>query len=170
MLENLLENYTISPVVLINNGYNMHKHPFRNSNTYVNSYQKKVHSPQNDGGVLYFINLDYHYLSPDIIDNYPGNRLSLTCEMQLVSLKENITTNISFTLSDSHTLQDLENYCQSMFIKMDFQQYDYGYKYTYEKHLQNFEEKQIKKEKDYLLENTHSDSSIKMDKAVVNKI
>lgn len=169
MLENLLENYTISPNVLMNNGYKMHKHPFRSSNTYVSSYQKKVCSPEEDGGILYFINLEYHYLTPDIINTYPGNRLSLTCEMQLVSLKEKITTNISFTLSDSHTLQDLESYCESLFIKMDFEQYDYGYKYSYEKHLQNFEEKQIKKEKYYLLENTQLNSG-NVDKAVINKI
>lgn len=150
VIQEAYQKMLITPELLVEKGYKKFNDPLSKGPSYLTSYQKKVLSSL-DNGVLYFINLNYHYLSEDLIKDYPDERrLSIECDLQMTSIEFGFTTNIKFSIDKYKRIEDVENYCMKLFKNMDFAQYEYGYIYSEEQHISDIEAKNVVMEKNAL--------------------
>jgi hypothetical protein len=139
-----LNKLSITPSILASNGYKDFRDPLANPSSHLQAWQKCV---RNEYGKAYFINFTFSDLTEFYRDrNIDVNPYSWEADMQLETLEEDMTINIK-VLSCNKDLNQVEEFCEKMFKKMQFRNYEYYVDGAEDKH-----KNEIKKQE--ILENT----------------
>ncbi len=117
-----IEDLSIHPEILKQNGYKSYPDRMQNQDTYVSSWQKRF---DNEHGKAYFINFNFHDLSYfHKKHNLQGNPFSWEADLQFNSLDEDMTINVKLHGTNKN-LEEVEKFCNKMFNKMQFRNYEY---------------------------------------------
>lgn len=123
--EYTINDLKINPTVLSENGYMKYTDNLKDKETYIGSWQKCV---RNEYGKAYFINFNFHdnsyYYNFSREHLITANPFSWEADLQFNDMDEEMTINVKI-FSSNKDLESVEKFCDKLFKKMEFQNYEY---------------------------------------------